>query len=378
MNLRGFSSAAKRRSAVEEISAVQLKNVGIFSFDEQTASSKHCENLIGATQIPLGVAGPLLITGEQANGDYIIPMATTEGALVASVSRGCKAITESGGSLVYAVSAGQTRGPVFEVKSLAERKKLYSWIKKNEEKIKEAAESTSSHLQVTKIMVRAVAHYLFVRFSFSTGDAMGMNMVTIATDAITKMIEAETGAKCLAVAGNFDIDKKPAWLNVINNRGMVVWAECVIPGETVAEVLKTSAEKIFDVWVSKCMVGSAMSGSLGFNAQFANVIAAIFIATGQDPAHVVEGSTGITTVKALPGGDLYVSVYLPSLLVGTVGGGTGLATQKEALEILGVTGEGKTEALAEIVGSAVLAGEISLLASLSEGSLSTAHKTLGR
>ena len=225
-------------------------------------------------------------------------------------------------------------------------------------------------------MVRAVAHYLFVRFSFDTGDAMGMNMVTIATDAVSKLIEKETGATCLSVAGNFDVDKKPAWLNVINNRGMVVWAECVIKKEIVAEVLKTNAEKVFEVWLSKCMVGSAMSGSLGFNAQFANVIAAIFIAAGQDPAHVVEGSTGITTVKALSGGDLYVSVYLPSLLVGTVGGGTNLATQKEALELLGVVG--KTGAFAEIVGSAVLAGEISLLASLSEGSLAGAHSTLGR
>lgn len=376
MNLRGFSSAAQRRSAVEEKCAVQLKNVGIFSFDEQTASSKHCENLIGATQIPLGVAGPLLVTGDQANGEYIIPMATTEGALIASVSRGCKAITESGGSLVYAVSSGQTRGPVFEVKTLQERKKLFSWIKKNEENIKKTAEKTSSHLKVTKITIRAVAHYLFIRFSFATGDAMGMNMVTIATDAITKLIESETRSVCLAVAGNFDIDKKPAWLNVINNRGMVVWAECVIPKETVESVLKTTAEKIFDVWLSKCMVGSAMSGSLGFNAQFANVIAAIFIATGQDPAHVVEGSTGITTVKAMSNGDLYVSVYLPSLLVGTVGGGTTLATQQEALKILGVIG--KTEAFAEVVGSAVLAGEISLLSSLSEGSLSKAHRTLGR
>jgi hydroxymethylglutaryl-CoA reductase (NADPH) len=219
---------------------------------------------------------------------------------------------------------------------------------------------------------------LFVRFSFDTEDAMGMNMVTIAAEAMSELIEKETGAKCLSVAGNFDIDKKPAWLNFINNRGFPVWAEAVIKKEIVKDVLKTTSEKIFDVWLAKCMIGSAMSGSLGFNSHYANIIAALFIATGQDPAHVVEGSMGITTAKVLPQGDLYIAIYVPSLIIGTVGGGTALATQLEALRILGCAGDGKVEKFAEIIGGAVLAGELSLLASLSEGSLSTAHKKLAR
>lgn len=206
---------------------------------------------------------------------------------------------------------------------------------------------------------------------------MGMNMVTIATQKAVELIERETGTRCLSVAGNYDIDKKPAWLNFINNRGFKVWAETIIKKEVLENVLKTSAEKFFDVWLAKCMIGSAMSGSLGFNAQYANIIAAIFIATGQDPAHVVEGSMGITTAKVL-NGDLLVSVYLPALNVGTVGGGTNLATQLEALTILGVAGSGNVEKFAEIIGGAVLAGEISLLASLAEGSLAAAHKKLGR
>jgi len=334
--------------------------------------------MIGATQVPLGIAGPLQIHGEHAKGAFFIPLATTEGALVASISRGCKAVNLSDGISVSTCRAGQTRGPVFLVNSLAERKKLSDWIKDNEDILKTVAEKTSRYLKLKKAVVQGVARYLFVRFSFDTGDAMGMNMVTIATQAMAEVIEKETGATLLAVAGNFDIDKKPAWLNFINNRGFPVWAEVVLKKEVVETILKTTPEQFFEVWLAKCMIGSAMSGSLGFNSHYANVIAAMFIATGQDPAHVVEGSMGVTTAKVLTNGDLYVSVYLPALNIGTVGGGTQLATQQEALQILQVAGENNVEKFAELIGGAVLAGEISLLASLSEGSLSDAHRELGR
>lgn len=378
MNLRAYKTAADRRNAVEKISGAKLTHIGTYSLDEQAVSSKNCENMIGVAQVPLGVAGPLTVHGEHAQGDYLLPLATTEGALVASISRGSKAINASGGVLVYTQRVGQTRGPVFVTSSLVEQKKLTVWLKSNKAKLQKTAQITSQHISLENMHVNAVARYVFVRFVFDTQDAMGMNMVTIASSAMTALIEKETGATCLSVAGNFDIDKKPAWLNFINNRGFVVWAETVIKKAVLHEVLKTTAEAVFDVWLGKCMIGSAMSGSLGFNAHFANVIAALFLATGQDPAHVVEGSMGITTTKALPNGDLYVSVYLPCVIAGTVGGGTGLATQQEALQLLGVAGAGKVEKFAEIIGGAVLAGEISLLASLAEGSLGTAHEKLGR
>ena len=378
MNLRTYTTPTLRREAVEKELGLTFAHIGSYTLDEQLASSRNCENMIGAAQVPLGLAGPLAVNGEQAKGNFYLPLATTEGALIASISRGCKAITQSGGAAVSVYLAGQTRGPVFKVKSLAEQKKVHKWIIDNEELLNKTAQQTSNHLTVKNIRVQSVAQYLFVRFSFGTGDAMGMNMATIASEAMAEVIEKETGAQCLAIAGNFDIDKKPAWLNFIANRGFCVWAEAVIPKAVLQEVVKTTAQKFFDVWLSKCMIGSAMSGSLGFNAQYANIIAALFIATGQDPAHVVEGSMGITTAKVLPNDDLYVSIYLPSLIVGTVGGGTSLATQKEALEILGVSGKGKVEKFAEIIGGAVLAGEISLLASLAEGSLSKAHQQLGR
>lgn len=377
--LRDLKSAEKRRVAIEQETKTKLSNIGRFSLDEKIASSRNCENMIGVAQVPIGVAGPLKIKGSEfKTQDFYIPLATTEGALVASVNRGCKAITASGGANTYSYRVGQTRGPVFTVDSLDHQKKVYLWIKKNQEKLRKVTEKTSSHLKFKKAKSKSLANYIFVRFYYDTQDAMGMNMVTIATQKAADLIEKETGAKCLSVAGNYDIDKKPAWINFIDNRGFKAWAQVVLKKDVIRDILKTSAEKFFDVWLAKCMIGSAMSGSLGFNAQYANIIAATFIATGQDPAHVVEGSLGITSVKMLKNGGLSVSVYLPSLQVGTVGGGTNLGTAKEALSILGVAGNGQVEKFAEIIAAAVLAGEISLISSLSEGTLSKAHQALGR
>ena len=378
MNLRDFSSVKLRREEVEKKLKLDLSNIGSFSLDESMASTRNCENMIGVAQLPLGLTGPLKVNGSSFQAEFFIPLATTEGALVASVSRGAKAITLSEGANSFAYRVGQTRGPVFEVKSLNEQKKVYKWIKKNESKLGEEAQKTSSHLKFKKAKVSGLSTYVFVRFYFDTSDAMGMNMVTIASEAMSRLIEKETGAKLLAVAGNFDIDKKPAWINFIDNRGFKVWSEVIITKEVLEKILKTTAQKFFDVWLAKCMIGSAMSGSLGFNAQYANIISSMFIATGQDVAHVVEGSMGITTAKVLDNEDLLVSIYMPSLQVGTVGGGTGLGTQKEALKILGVLGGGNVEKFAEIIGAAVLAGEISLLSSLAEGTLGKAHNKLGR
>ena len=201
-----------------------------------------------------------------------------------------------------------------------------------------------------------------------------MNMATIATDKIVRFIEEQTGISCLALSGNYCVDKKPSWLNMIEGRGFKVWAEVVLPQKILKQTLKTTAQKIYDAWLSKCIMGGIMSGSMGYNAQFANILAALFLATGQDIAHIAECSIGITTAE-VRGKNLYMSVYLPDLMVGTVGGGTGLSTQKEALAILGVK---QSEQLVRVVGASVLAGEISLLASLSEGTLAKAHICLAR
>ncbi len=387
MNIRKGTSAGKRREMLEKELHIKLPHIGSFTLDEAAASTRNCENMIGVAQIPVGVAGPLRIQSHISNPiahrekEYYIPLATTEGALVASINRGCKAITQSGGAIVDSHKIGATRGPVFRVKNLAENRTLRTFLDTRFDELKAIAAKTSHHLALTSFSSTGIGRYRYVRFVFDTQDAMGLNMVTIATEAIASYMQEKTGVECLALSGNYCVDKKPSWLNVLGKRGIKVWAEVVLTKTVLATVLKTTAQKMYDVWLAKCMLGSVMSGSMAFNAQFANVVAALFLATGQDPAHVVEGSLGVTTAEVLSGEDLYVCVYVPDLMIGTVGGGTGLATQHEALSMLGVAGgdNGNNARLfAEIAGAAILAGEISLLASLEEGTLARAHAQLGR
>ncbi|MEI6532365.1 MAG: hydroxymethylglutaryl-CoA reductase [Candidatus Roizmanbacteria bacterium] len=373
MSLRSYKTIKERSLFISQETGANIDSINTAFNDIET--NVHCENLVGAVTVPLGIAGPIKINGGHTRMSVYIPLATTEGALVASVNRGCKVIGLADGASVVVDRTGMTRGPVFEVKNLEDQQRLRAWIYEHEKEIAHSAQRTSTHLKFKKATVSAVGLYVYTRFYFNTEDAMGMNMVTIATENIVTLIENQTGIRCIAVAGNYDIDKKPAWLNFINNRGFAGWGEVVLSKDIVHKYLKSTPEKMFDVWLSKCMIGSAMSGSLGFNCHYANIISALYIATGQDPAHVVEGSMGITTMKIVSGGALYVSVYLPAIIVGTVGGGTILKTQTEALNI---TKTKKSEEFAEVVVGAVLAGELSLLASISEGSLGKVHSSLGR
>ncbi|TSC88090.1 MAG: hydroxymethylglutaryl-CoA reductase (NADPH) [Microgenomates group bacterium Gr01-1014_7] len=376
ISLRDYKSAQQRRNFLEKQLNINLDNIGKFSFTEDQVSGRNIENLIGATQIPIGIAGPLTLYPKPYTLNPIyIPLATTEGALVASVSRGCSAITQSGGAHVEVENVGITRGPVFKTRGINHGFEIKKWIEKHFNLIAQTAQKTSSHLKLLKIDPAIVGRNIFLRFSFDTTDAMGMNMATIATQEIAKLIEQKTKAQCISLAGNFDIDKKPAWLNFISGRGKKVWAEVVLPEKIVRETLRTTPEKITELVKTKNYLGSILAGSMGFNAHFANIIAAIFIATGQDPAHVVEGSLGVTTAEVVEKGDLYFSIYLPSLIVGTVGGGTHLPTQQEALKIMCVR---NVLEYATISAAAVLAGELSLLASLAEGTLARAHQKLGR
>ena len=373
MTLKDFKTTKERREYIEKTLKIKLEKIAQIETDEENI---HCENLIGSTTLPLGVAGSLKIQNSEFKiQNYFIPLATTEGALVASVSRGCKAINLSGGSTSYVEEVGVTRGPVFVTSGIKESFEFKKWLDDNFNLLKAEAEKTSSHLKLKKLGTRIAGNYVYVRFYFATGEAMGMNMATIATTAISELIQKNTRVKCLAVSGNFCIDKKPAWLNFISGRGKRVWSEVILKKEIVNEVLKTTPEKFFEVWLSKCMIGSAMSGSLGFNAHFANIVSAFYGATGQDLAHIVEGSMGMTVAKILENGDLSVSVYLPSVMLGIVGGGTKLKIKQEALSIIGAK---NSVELAEVLGGAVLAGEISLLSSLAEGTLSCAHSKLGR
>jgi len=375
MNLRNLKDAKSRRQFLEKELKINLENIKkAFIHNENQIT---VENLIGETTLPLGVAGPIRIKNLKfkSQNQYYIPLATTEGALVASVNRGCKAINQSGGAIVFFEENGVTRGPVYETGNLETGFWFLNWLKNNEDLIKKTAEKTSSHLKYLKFEGRVVGSYTFVRFYFDTEEAMGMNMVTFATNEINGLIKEKTGISCLSISGNYCIDKKPSWLNFILGRGISLWVETVIKKEVVRKVLNTSPKKIFDVWLAKNFIGSAISGSLGFNAHFANIVASFFAATGQDLAHVVEGSMGISTTKLESNDDLYFSIYIPSIMIGLVGGGMRLTIKKEAIDIT----KAKTKKeLVEVLGGAVLAGELSLLASLAEGSLAKAHKSLGR
>lgn len=376
MNLRSFQSVKERREAIEKEKNVSFKHIGRFSLDEVQASTRNCENMIGAIQVPVGVAGPLKLT----TNEYYIPLATTEGALVASVNRGCKAIYESGGASVFVERVGTTRGPVFQTGSLQESHELRAWIGTNIQELSSVATQTSHHLRFLHHETRIIGRLVFVRFAFDTEDAMGMNMVTIATQALCGVIEQKMGVRCLSVSGNFCVDKKPSWQNVILGRGFRAWSEVVLSTTVLTDILKTSVDELFETWEAKCLIGGAATGTMGFNGHAANVIAAIYIATGQDISHVVEGSSAITTMMKVKEG-IAVSVELQSVLVGTVGGGTGLATQREALAMLGLAGgDGgrNAEKLAGVIAGAVLAGEISELSALSSHTLACAHQKLGR
>jgi hydroxymethylglutaryl-CoA reductase (NADPH) len=328
------------------------------------------ENMIGYTRVPLGQAGPLTVNGK----NYALPLATTEGALVASVNRGAKATRLSGGITAQVENVGATRGPVFKVKNLSEGKKLIDWVKDNWESVQQAAVSTSSHLKLLDFKPQQLGKNVWLRLRFDTGEAMGMNMVTIATQAIADLIKQKLNIDCAALSGNYCVDKKPSLINFVEGRGKKVWAEAVIKRQVVKEVLKTTPEAVIAVVHQKQWLGSIMSGSIGANAHFANICAAIFLATGQDLAHVVEASVGVTTAE-MEKDDLYFSVYLPDLMVGTVGGGTRLESQQQALKMLG---NPSAMELAGIIGGAVLAGELSLTAALATKDLAKAHQKFGR
>lgn len=381
MKIKNLKTTAQKRNFLEKKLKVSLRNIAYFSLDEAKIKDHNCENMIGVVQVPLGIAGPIKIKSQKSKfKSYYLPLATTEGALVASVNRGCKATRLSGGINVLVENIGATRGPVFQTKNIKESLKFKNWLDENFVLLQKTASKTSSYLTLKKLKTRFVGRDVYVRFYFETNEAMGMNMATIATQKLIELIKEKTGITCLSLSANFCIDKKPAWLNFISGRGKRVWAESIIKKEAVKEVLKTTPEKIVEIVNKKCLLGSIMAGSLGFNAHFANIIAALFLATGQDIAHLVEGSLGITTAQLEKNGDLYFSVYLPSLMVGTVGGGTHLETQKEALSILGLDKGKPSNALklGQIIGAAVLAGELSLIAALSVGHLAEAHQKLGR
>uniref|UniRef100_A0A8C1D8S4 3-hydroxy-3-methylglutaryl coenzyme A reductase n=1 Tax=Cyprinus carpio carpio TaxID=630221 RepID=A0A8C1D8S4_CYPCA len=355
-------------------------------YDYSKVMGTCCENVIGYMPVPVGVAGPLLLDGKQ----FQVPMATTEGCLVASTNRGCRAIALAGGASSRVLADGMTRGPVVRLPSACQAAEVKAWLESTEgfKSIKEVFDQTSRFARLEKLLIGLASRNLYIRFQSKTGDAMGMNMISKGTEkALTRLKEEFPELQILAVSGNYCTDKKPAAINWIEGRGKSVVCETTIPAKVVKEILKTSTEALVDVNINKNLVGSAMAGSIGgYNAHAANIVAAIYIACGQDPAQTVGSSNCITIMEASgpTGEDLYISCTMPSIELGTVGGGTNLPPQQACLQMLGVLGASQecpgenARQLAKVVSATVLAGELSLMAALTAGHLVKSHMTHNR
>ncbi|KAF9916641.1 3-hydroxy-3-methylglutaryl-coenzyme A (HMG-CoA) reductase isozyme [Lobosporangium transversale] len=354
-------------------------------YDYSKIIGQCCENVIGYMPLPVGVAGPYNVDGEM----LYLPMATTEGTLVASTSRGCKAINAGGGATTVLLADGMTRGPCVEFQNVTEAGACKRWLDTEAgfEAMQEAFNSTTRFGRLRKLKVAVAGRLVYIRFSTTTGDAMGMNMISKGCErALEALGEKFPSMMVISLSGNYCTDKKPAAINWIEGRGKSVVAEAVIPGKVVESVLKTTVHALVELNTSKNLIGSAMAGAMGgFNAHAANILTAIYLATGQDPAQNVESSNCITLMKAVNDGqDLLISCTMPSIEVGTLGGGTALPPQAAMLEMLGVRGShpevpgANAQRLARIICAGVMAGELSLCAALAAGHLVKAHMAHNR
>ena len=337
------------------------------------------ENYIGMTSVPTGVIGPVLVAGIDADGAFYVPLATTEGALVASFHRGAKACYLAGGASAVCISEAVQRCPVFKFADLAALGKFLAWLFPHMDNFPEIVAQHSRYATLLDVRANIEGNQLTLVFDYQTGDASGQNMVTLCTDAVCQYILEHSPVKPASwyIEGNFSGDKKATAVSFTHVRGKKVTAEIVLPKKVVADVLKTTPAAMADYWRTST-IGAIQSGAIGAQGHYANGLAALFLATGQDVACVAEAATGITRMECDPEGDLYACITLPNLIVGTVGGGTGLPTQRECLEMMDCYGLGKANKFAEICAAVLLAGELSIAAALAEGHFSAAHKNLGR
>ena len=368
----------KRRQAfVAEQTGAGVTHIGHYSIDPETTKG-NIENFTGVAQIPIGMAGPLLVNGEHATGEFYIPMATTEGTLVASYNRGMKVLNLSGGCTCTVVDDAMQRAPVFVFDSAREARDFRAWINAHLKEIADAAEATSRIAKLLYIDTYLVNKFAFLRFNFSTGDAAGQNMVGRATFAACSWIlEQITTVRKFYLESNFATDKKASQINIMRTRGKRVTAECVVPRTVLMDVMRVEPESLA-YHSHLATIGAFFSGANNNGAHSPNGITAVFIATGQDVANVAESSAGILYTEITESRDLYISLTIPSLIVATHGGGTGLATQRECLEILGCTGRGSVNKLAEIIAGVALAGELSLGAAISSLDWVSSHEKYGR
>ena len=368
---------AERQRYVHAFTGVHLRHVASYSFDAHEARG-NVENFTGVAQIPLGIAGPLRVNGEHANGEFLIPLATTEGSLVASYNRGMKVVSHAGGVTTTISSDAMQRAPVFVFDSARDARAFVDWLQEHFEDVRAVAEATSHVARLLRIESYLSNAFAFLRFNFSTGDAAGQNMVTAATFASYRWILAHyPSVRRAYLESNLATDKKPSHVNVLHPRGKRVTAEATIPRDLLRTYLRVTPEQLVHHW-GVANVGAFLSGTNNNGLHSANAITALFIATGQDVANVTEGAAATSYAEVRADGAFFFSITIPSLIVATHGGGTHLPTQRECLEMLGCLGAGKVNRLAEIVAATVLAGELSLAAAISSLEWVSAHEHLGR
>lgn len=340
------------------------------------------ENYIGTLRLPVGVIGPLRVNGIFAKGDFYVPLATSEAALVASYGRGARLISSVGGATTGTLAEGVHRSPGFAFASTTEAGLFVAWVCQNFEMLKAAAETTTRHGKLVELSPHVEGDHVYLVCSYTTGDAAGQNMVTIATEALCAAIIEKSPVKPVYwfVEANFSGDKKASAMSFVGVRGRKVTASVELPGVEIEKQLHTTARRMEEYWRMSAL-GGVMSGSIGVQGHYANGLAALYLATGQDAACVAESAVGVTRMELRPGegGDrLFVSVTLPNIIAGTVGGGTGLPTQSAGLSIMGLKGAGKARAFAEVTAAVCLAGELSIIGALCAHEFASAHKNLAR
>ena len=361
----------ERRQWLSEKSGVKFSHISSYSIEPEDCRG-NIENFIGTAQIPLGVFGPLTVNGIHAKGTYYVPFATTEGALLSTYQRGAIAITKSGGARVSIHKDENHLDPVFILKNLEEAENFVKWISNNFQALNDKVKEVTEHGKLISITPYIMGRRVALRVSYYTQDAMGANMISIATDRICRFISAQFKIEKYLLRSNLSSEKKASGVNMLIGYGKEISVEAVIPRKIVTRHLNSSPEAIHSSWHTWAL-GCFHANTIGANAHFANGLAAIFIACGQDPAHVTNASVGITIFEMLESGDLYTALKLPNIMVGTVGGGTALGTQRECLEIIGCYGKGKSKKFAEIVAASLLAGEIGICAGITSDEFLKPH-----
>jgi hydroxymethylglutaryl-CoA reductase (NADPH) len=374
-----LESLDRRWAALPPNPAGKARLLDPHTLSQLNAYAHNIENLIGTLKVPVGVAGPLRVNGLFAQGDFFVPLATTEAALVASYSRGAQAITEAGGCTAMLLAEGIGRAPGFVFRDVREVGRFLVWALAHVEDFRREAEATTRHGKLVDMRIAIEGNHVYLSFEFTTGDAAGQNMVTIATEAICAYIGAESPVQPRAsfVEANLSGDKKASAQSFLSVRGKKVTVEATLPRPLVGRRLHTTPDRMVEYWRMSA-IGGVLSGTLGIHGHYANGLAALYLATGQDVACVAESAVGVTRLEMTPAGDLYAAVTLPNLTVGTVGGGTGLPSQRACLEILGLAGPGHAQALAEVCAGLCLAGEVSIIGALAAGEFTRAHERLTR